>query len=95
MLWISGLVAATFTPLDEDGSVKLDMIPTIAEHLIGDGSKALYVCGSTGEGPSLTMEERKMVAQTYVEAVAGRVPLIVQDGHNSLSAGAGTGRTCG
>jgi N-acetylneuraminate lyase len=85
-LWISGLVAATFTPLDEDRSINLDMIPAIVEHLMGDGINALYVCGSTGEGPSLTLDERKLVSQAYGEAIAGRVPLIVQVGHNSLSA---------
>jgi N-acetylneuraminate lyase len=84
-LWISGLVAATFTPLHKDGRVNLDMIPTIVDHLISDGVNALYVCGSTGEGSSLTREERKLVAQTYLEATDNRIPLIVQVGHNSLS----------
>ncbi len=43
-----------------------------------------YVCGSTGEGMSLTTEERLRVAEAYVQSVAGRVPVFVQVGHNSL-----------
>lgn len=54
------------------------------DHLIQDGITGLYVCGSTGEGPSLTTEERKAVAKAYVEAAAGRIPVIVHVGHDSL-----------
>ncbi|MEZ5328741.1 MAG: dihydrodipicolinate synthase family protein, partial [Verrucomicrobiales bacterium] len=41
--------------------------------------------GTTGEGPSLTIPERKKLAEAFVTAVAGRIPVIVQVGHNSLS----------
>ena len=82
--WISGIVPAVFTPMQSDGSLNLAHVPEFVEHLIRDGVSALYVCGSTGEGPSLTTEERKFVAEAYVQAVAGRLPVIVQVGHNSL-----------
>jgi len=45
----------------------------------------MYVCGSTGEGPSLSSDERRAVAQAYVEAAAGRLPVIVQVGHDSVA----------
>ena len=81
---LEGLVAATFSPMKEDGSLNLAQVPGIVEHLISSGVAGAYVCGSTGEGPSLSKEERKAVAQAYVEAIAGRMPVIVQVGHNSL-----------
>lgn len=81
---IKGLIAATFTPLKSDGSLNLSAVEPIVEHLLRNRIDGLYVCGSTGEGPSLSSEERKAVAQAYIEAVAGRVPVIVQVGHNSL-----------
>lgn len=84
-LWITGIVPAVFTPMRSDGDLNLAFIPQIVEHLIQDNVSAVYVCGSTGEGPSLSTRERMSVAETYIQAVAGRIPVIVQVGHNSLN----------
>ena len=81
---LSGLVAAAFTPMRPDGSLHLAMASPIVEHLIHGGVSALYVCGSTGEGPLLTSKERKATAAAYVEASATRLPVIVQVGHSSV-----------
>ena len=83
-LFIKGLVPAVFTPMHEDGSLNLNHISKIAEQLISEGVKGFYVCGSTGEGPTLTREERMAVAEAYIRASAGRIPVIVQVGHTSL-----------
>ncbi len=85
MIHFEGLVAAGFTPMDKLGNLRLDIIPAIVEHLIGDGIKGIYVCGSTGEGPSLSGQERKKVAEAYTKAAGGRIPIIVQVGHDSLT----------
>ncbi|MEM9365770.1 MAG: dihydrodipicolinate synthase family protein [Planctomycetota bacterium] len=82
---LSGLVAATYTPLTEEGCVNTAVIPALTDHLIGEGIQGLYVCGTTGEGMSLSTEERKTVAEAYVDACGGRAPVIVQVGHNSLA----------
>ncbi len=82
---LTGLIAATCTPMDEQGRLKLDVVPPMVDRLIAEGVAGLYVCGSTGEGMSLTGAERRLVAEAYVEAAAGRVPVIVQVGHNSLA----------
>jgi N-acetylneuraminate lyase len=81
---IRGLIAATFTPLADDGSLNLDPVPDVVERLLDRGVQGLYVCGSTGEGPSLSTEERAQVAAAYVRAASGRVPVVVQVGHNAL-----------
>lgn len=81
---LTGLVAATFTPMQPDGSLNLAMAKPIVDHLIRTGITGLYVCGSTGEGPLLTNDERKKTAAAYVEAAAGRVPVVVQVGHSSV-----------
>jgi N-acetylneuraminate lyase len=83
-LRIEGIVPAVFTPMQPDGGLNLERIPAIVEFLIQQEASALYVCGSTGEGPSLTSAERKLVAEAYVQAAAGRLPVVVQVGHNSL-----------
>ncbi|MGB0954049.1 MAG: dihydrodipicolinate synthase family protein, partial [Planctomycetota bacterium] len=73
---IHGLVAATFTPLQTDGSLDLDAIPEVCESVLAQGADGLFLCGSTGEGPSLTVEERIQVSEAYLQAAAGRVPVI-------------------
>lgn len=81
---LRGLTAAAFTPMKDDALVDLDRIPDLVEHLLRDGVSALYVLGSTGEGVSLTLRERQRTAATFMQAVAGRVPVVVHVGHNSL-----------
>ncbi|HUQ70856.1 MAG TPA: dihydrodipicolinate synthase family protein [Planctomycetaceae bacterium] len=82
---LTGLIAATFTPMNADGSLSLSRVPAIVEHLIGDGVAGLYVCGSTGEGPSLSVSERKATLEAYLSAVNGRIPVVAQVGHDSLT----------
>ena len=81
---ISGLIAATFTPMHADESLHLERVEAIVEHLLGQRLSAIFLCGSTGEGESLTTSERVQVSDAYLAAVAGRLPVIVQVGHNSL-----------
>lgn len=82
---IEGLIAAAFTPFYEDGSIKKDMIPSLVDKLVEDGIKGIFVCGSNGEGPNMTIEERKLVAEEFVKAAAGRLLIIVHVGHSSIA----------
>ncbi len=82
---LKGLIAATPTPMRGDRSIDLDAISPMIDRLFESGISGLYVCGSTGEGMSLTCGERKDVVDATVAAVATRVPVIVQVGHNSLA----------
>lgn len=81
---LRGLVAATFSPMRADRTVDLDRVGPIVDHLVRQGVGGLYVCGSTGEGPSLTVDERRGLAEQFVRAAAGRVPVVVQVGCESL-----------
>lgn len=78
-------MAATFTPMLPDGRLNLGQIGPMTEALLARGVQGLYVCGSTGEGLSLSSQERMAVAAEYVQAAAKRVPVIVQVGHDSLT----------
>jgi N-acetylneuraminate lyase len=82
---LTGLIAATYTPLLEDGSLSLEEVPKMVDHLERSGVKGVYICGSTGEGMSLTTAERCAVAEAYIAAAKGRLRTIVQVGHNSLA----------
>jgi N-acetylneuraminate lyase len=84
-LRIRGLVAAPFTPFKPDESLNLGMIPTLAELLVRQKVTGAFVCGTTGEGSSLTTGERKEVSAEWVKAAAGRLKIIVHVGHNSTA----------
>ncbi|EMI42976.1 dihydrodipicolinate synthase family protein [Rhodopirellula sp. SWK7] len=67
-----------------DGSLRLDGIDEIVAHLIEHDITGMYVLGSTGEGASLTFEERCLVAERFVASANGRIPVIIQCGSESL-----------
>ncbi|MCD2426078.1 dihydrodipicolinate synthase family protein [Niabella pedocola] len=82
---IKGLIAATFSTLHADGSVNVDMIPLLVEQLITDGVQGIFICGTNGEGPNLTEEERMQVAEAYVKAVNRRMLVFVHVGHSAIA----------
>jgi len=82
---LTGLVAATHTPFHPDGSLHLGMIEKQAAHLLKSGINTVFICGTTGESHSLTIEERRQVAQRWIEISRGSpFRVIVQVGSNCL-----------
>ena len=81
---LTGLIPATFTPMKEDGSLNLDKVGDIVECLISEKVSGLFVCGSTGESASLSLEERMATTLAYTTAVNKRIPVVVHVGHDSL-----------
>jgi N-acetylneuraminate lyase len=79
-----GLVAAPFTPFHPDREVNLDAIPAYARLLRDNGVAAAFVCGTTGEGLSMTREERQRVAEAWMAAAGATLPVIVHVGHTTL-----------
>ena len=64
-----GLVAAAHTPFDARGALDPRTIPLQAEFLREQGNAGVFVCGSTGEGHSLSREERFAVAEGWAREV--------------------------
>jgi N-acetylneuraminate lyase len=64
-LHLEGLIAAPFTPMRADGSVNLDTIPAYYHFLKQNGVTGAFICGSTGEGVSLTVSEKKEIAAAW------------------------------
>ncbi|HEY0668652.1 MAG TPA: dihydrodipicolinate synthase family protein [Sphingobacteriaceae bacterium] len=85
MVKIQGLVAATFAAYDENGELNLEIIPALVEKLIEDGLSGVFICGTNGEGPNLTIQERMAVAEAYIKAVNKRILVLVHVGHTSIS----------
>jgi N-acetylneuraminate lyase len=83
---IRGLVAATHTPFSADGRLNLDAVERQAEHLLRNGVNTVFIGGSTGESHSLTVEERRALAERWSAVVHGAaMRLIVHVGSNCLS----------
>jgi len=85
MMKIEGLVAATFGSFNEDGSLNLLIIPAIVDKMIDDGLTGVFICGTNGEGPNLTIEERMAVAEAYVKAANKRILVFVHVGHSAIA----------
>lgn len=62
---ISGLIAAPFTPFDENGELNLELIPQYYAMLKRNRVTGAFICGSTGEGVSLTFEEKVAVMTAW------------------------------
>ncbi|MDR1010889.1 MAG: dihydrodipicolinate synthase family protein [Opitutaceae bacterium] len=83
---LTGLIAAPFTPFDSKGRLKPGIIPKIAKYYKATGVSGAFVCGTTGEGASMSNEERCIVAGAWRDATKGTgIKLIVHVGHNSLA----------
>lgn len=64
---LNGLIAAPFTPMDANGDLNLSIIPDYYQFLKHNGVTGAFICGSTGEGVSLTTAEKKLVAEAWAD----------------------------
>lgn len=82
---LHGLVAATHTPFHADGSLNLAIVERQAAYLYEKGVGAVFIGGSTGESHSLTVEERRALAERWLTITKGTpLRVIVHVGGNCL-----------
>lgn len=74
------VITAMITPFNEDGSVDYDGAVALAEHLIQHGSEGILVGGTTGEGATMTEEEKLTLYRRVVEAIGDRAAVIGNTG---------------
>lgn len=79
---LEGMVAASFTPMEANGDVKLTAIDKYADLMAKSGVTGVFVCGTTGESASLTTEERKLILTQWLKSAKGRFKVIVHVGSN-------------
>ena len=82
---IDGLIVAAFTPMNEDGSINLEMVEPLYSYYRQNGIKGVFLNGSTGEGLSLTYNERLRLCEEWGKIVDDDFKLIVHIGSNSLN----------
>lgn len=77
-----GAATALITPFDERGAVDYAAFARLIDFQISGDIDALVICGTTGEGSTLTDEEHRECIRFAVEHIAGRVPVIAGTGSN-------------
>jgi N-acetylneuraminate lyase len=82
--FINGFVCAPVVPLNADGTVNLHAIEPYADLLVRNGIEGVFVNGTTGEGLSLTVEERKAIAAKWVDVSSSKLKIIVHGGSTCL-----------
>lgn len=82
---INGLIAATFTPFFEDGTINTSIIPQYASHLKQNGVAGAFVNGSSGEGVLLSSRERKLLAEAWAQHSDENFKVIVHVGSTSVA----------
>lgn len=80
----SGSIPALVTPF-RDGAFDAPAFARLVDWQVGEGSKALVPCGTTGESPTLGFDEHYRVIDCCIEAAAGRVPVIAGCGSNDTA----------
>jgi N-acetylneuraminate lyase len=83
---LTGLVAATHTPFTPSGALHLAIVEPLAAFLFDHGVKTVFIGGSTGESHSLTVDERRALAQRWCEVTRGTpMRVVVHVGSNCLA----------
>jgi 4-hydroxy-tetrahydrodipicolinate synthase len=76
------VATAMITPFNDNGAIDYEVVEQIIEHLITNGTDTIVVCGTTGESPTLTVEEKLELIEFTVKKVNKRIPVIAGTGDN-------------
>ena len=82
---IGGSIVALVTPMQEDGSVDFDGLRRVIDWHIAEGTDCIGVVGTTGESPTVSMEENCEIIRAAVQIAAGRVPVMAGTGANNTA----------
>ena len=82
---IVGSIVALVTPMHEDGSVDYDALRRLVDWHIAEGTACIGAVGTTGESPTVSIEENCEVIRVCVEHAKGRIPIMAGTGANSTA----------
>ncbi len=82
---IQGSIVALVTPMAEDGSIDYAALRALIDWHIAEGTDCIGVVGTTGESPTVTMEENCEIIRVAVQHAAGRVPIMAGTGANATA----------
>src|SRR3954462_14838789 len=82
---ITGSIVALATPMHEDGSVDYALLRKLVDWHIAEGTACIGVVGTTGESPTVDVQEDHEIIRVAVEHARGRVPIMAGTGANSTA----------
>ncbi|MCM8596761.1 4-hydroxy-tetrahydrodipicolinate synthase [Accumulibacter sp.] len=82
---ITGSIVAIVTPMHQDGSLDWPGLRRLVDHHVEEGTDAIVIVGTTGESPTVSLDEHCELIRVAVEQAAGRVPVIAGTGANSTA----------
>lgn len=82
---ITGSLVAIVTPMHEDGSLDFDSLRNLVDFHVKEGTDAIVVVGTTGESPTVDVDEHCELIKVTVNHAAGRIPVIAGTGANSTA----------
>ncbi|HWK85139.1 MAG TPA: 4-hydroxy-tetrahydrodipicolinate synthase [Caldimonas sp.] len=82
---ITGSIVALVTPMQDDGRIDIEALRRLIDWHIAEGTQCIGVVGTTGESPTVSVEEHCEVIRVAVEHVKGRVPVMAGAGANSTA----------
>lgn len=80
---ITGSLVAIVTPMFEDGRLDFTRLRSLVDWHIGQGTEGIVVVGTTGESPTVNVDEHCELIQCVVDHAGGRVPVVAGTGANS------------
>jgi len=81
----TGSLVAIVTPMFEDGRLDLDALKKLIDFHVDAGTDGIVIVGTTGESPTVNVDEHCLLIKTTIEHVAKRVPVIAGTGANSTA----------
>lgn len=80
---LRGSLTALVTPFDKDGRFDEKAFRALVEWQLGEGTNGLVPVGTTGESPTLSHEEHRLVVKSCIDAAKGRAPVVAGAGSNN------------
>lgn len=82
---ITGSLVAVVTPMTDDGALDLDAYRALIDWHVESGTAAIVAVGTTGESPTVDVDEHVELIRVAVEQCAGRIPVVAGTGANSTA----------
>ena len=82
---LTGSIVALVTPMHEDGSVDYAALRKLIDWHVAEGTDCIGVVGTTGESPTVNVQEHQEIIRVAVEQAKGRVPILAGCGANSTA----------